>query len=134
MGRVILDTSFVIAAMQANHPNHPQARTAITAKNNDYFASVVTYSEILVGAFALEKGDSYKRSLSELFSELVPVDVEIATVAAELRYQSKKSIRLPDSLIAATAKSLRAELWTFDVALSQALPTQSILYPSTNSK
>ena len=134
MGRVILDTSFVIAAMQANHPNHSQARTAITAKNNDYFASVVTYSEILVGAFALEKGDSYKRSLSELFSEIVPVDVEIATVAAELRYESKKSIRLPDSLIAATAKSLRAELWTFDLALSQALPAQSILYPSTNSR
>ncbi len=134
MGRVVLDTSFVIAAMQANHPNHSQARTAITAKNNDYFASVVTYSEILVGAFALEKGDSYKRSLSELFSEIVPVDVEIATVAAELRYESKKSIRLPDSLIAATAKSLRAELWTFDLALSQALPAQSILYPSTNSR
>ncbi len=66
--------------------------------------SVVTYAEVLTGAKLGHHDERLVRGFfSDLISEVLPVDVDVADMAADLRSR-RKSLRVPDAMILATAE------------------------------
>ena len=114
MGRVILDTSVVLAAWNTSDHNHSIARKALLEMNDDAVISVVTLSECLVYAFHENKSilEAAKIKLKNQFQEIFEIDETIAIAAAQIR--SKKKIKIGDALIGATSIVHDLELWTFD--------------------
>mgnify|MGYP006276656869 CR=1 FL=1 len=119
MGRVILDSSVLIAATSSLDVHHSAAIAALHTKN-DYFASVITLAEVL--SFPMRenptKAGALRNQLKSLFTDFIDVNEGIAVRAAEIR--STSSIKLPDALISATAALHKLELWTFDKQLAKA--------------
>jgi predicted nucleic acid-binding protein len=65
-------------------------------------ASAVTYAEVLTGAMLGHHDQGAVRGFfTDLVSELLPVELETAERAAELR--SEHAVRMPDALILAPA-------------------------------
>lgn len=112
MGRVaLLDTSVVVALLDGEDPHHLSARRALESGTGDSLAiSVITYSELLVGALRAG-GDN--PGLAERFVDDVPDAVEpvtraIGAAAARLR-ASHRRLKLPDALIVATGEAIDAQ-------------------------
>lgn len=103
---VVLDSDAVIGFLEAGDALHDAADAAIRelVRTERLLASVVTYAEVLTGA-RLGHHDEEQVSgfFTKLISALLPVDVEMAARAADLRATSK-SLRMPDALILATAE------------------------------
>ena len=66
--------------------------------------SVVTYAEVLTGARLGHHDENQVRGFfGDLISEILAVDMDVADMAADLRSR-RKSLRMPDALIVATAE------------------------------
>lgn len=64
----------------------------------------MTYAEVLTGARLGRHDEKRVRGFfADLISEILPVDAEVADKAADLRAR-RKSLRMPDALILATAE------------------------------
>ncbi len=64
----------------------------------------MTYAEVLTGArLGCHEERHVQGFFSDLISDVLPVDVEVADMAAELRSR-RKSLRMPDAMILATAE------------------------------
>lgn len=111
MGRVaLLDTSVVVALLDADDPHHAAARTAFEADAGDSLAiSVITYSELMVGA--LRAGGDYpgvvEGFIDDATDAVEPVTRAIAGAAAGFR-AAHRGLKLPDALIIATAEAIDA--------------------------
>lgn len=122
MGAVVLDTSVVIGSLNPDDVHHAEVMKSISgyrAAHADFRISAVTYAELL-SARNHEQIDQVKEFVS-LFGErmIVPVDAAIAERAGALRAR-RRTLRLPDALIAATAIEVEAEvLLTTDRALAR---------------
>ncbi|MBW2247642.1 MAG: type II toxin-antitoxin system VapC family toxin [Deltaproteobacteria bacterium] len=68
-----------------------------------HYISVITYMEVLGYQFRDSKEEEFIREMLEIFSVLF-IDQKIADMAIEIR--KKQRIKLPDAIIAATAKVL----------------------------
>ena len=68
-----------------------------------HYISVITYIEVLGYQFRDAKDEEFIRNILEVFSVLF-IDQKIADMAIEIR--KKQRIKLPDAIIAATAKVL----------------------------
>lgn len=103
---VVLDSDAVIGFLDRNDALHAAADKAIRdlVGNERLLVSVVTYAEVLTGA-RLGHHDEHqvKGFFSDLISDILPVDVAVADMAADLRSR-RKSLRMPDALILATAE------------------------------
>ncbi len=65
----------------------------------------MTYAEVLTGArLGHHDEEKVQGFFGQLISEVLPVDVTVADIAAEL-LSRLKSLRIPDALILATAKA-----------------------------
>ena len=65
---------------------------------------MVTYTEVLTGArLGHHDEDQFRGFFSGLISEVLSVDMTVVDMAAELRCR-RKSLRMPDALILATAE------------------------------
>ncbi|MDP8931388.1 MAG: type II toxin-antitoxin system VapC family toxin [Actinomycetota bacterium] len=108
---VLIDTSVLIDHLRGN----PDARQALTMAADDgerLAASVVTKVEVLAGMRPEEEAAT-RRLLDVL--DWIPVDDAIAEHAGQLanRYlRSHPGVDPVDSIIAATADTLDAALWT----------------------
>lgn len=66
---------------------------------------MVTYAEVLTGArLGHHNEDDVAGFFTGLLSAVLPVDVDVADKAADLRSRSR-SLRMPDALILATAET-----------------------------
>jgi predicted nucleic acid-binding protein len=104
---VVLDSDAVIGFLDADDALHDAADAAIRelVRTERLLVSVVTYAEVLTGARLGHHGEEYVSGFfTKLISELLPVEVEVAARAAELRATSK-SLRMPDALTLATAET-----------------------------
>jgi predicted nucleic acid-binding protein len=103
---VVLDSNAVVGFIDAADVLHDAADAAIRelAGKQRLVVSVVTYAEVVTGArighhdLAVVSG-----FFDDVISRIVPVDVEIADRAAELRAEAR-ALRMPDALIVATAE------------------------------
>lgn len=87
---------------------HDAARKCLN-RYKDGLISVITYIEVLVGANSEIEKDSLRSYLKTSF-EIVPLDIEISEIATKLK--KDKKIKIPDSIIWATAKYLSCPLLT----------------------
>jgi predicted nucleic acid-binding protein len=103
---VVLDSDAVIGFLDRNDAFHDAADAAIRdlIGKEQLLVSVVTYAEVLTGARLGHHDERQVRGFfSDLISDVLPVDVAVADVAADLRSR-RKSLRMPDSMILATAE------------------------------
>jgi predicted nucleic acid-binding protein len=103
---VVLDSDAVAGFLDRRDALHEAADSAIRELVHDQrlLVSVVTYAEVLTGArLGHHDEDQVRGFFSGLISEVLPVDVAVADAAAELRSR-RKSLRMPDALILATAE------------------------------
>lgn len=103
---VVLDSDAVIGFLDRGDALHERAESRVRELLRDgeaLLASVVTFAEVLTGA---RRGhhpeDSVRGFFEDLLAEIVPVEIETAERAAELR-GARPSLRMPDALILATA-------------------------------
>ncbi|MBS4028959.1 MAG: type II toxin-antitoxin system VapC family toxin [Ignavibacteriales bacterium] len=82
-------------------------------KYQRFYVSIITYIEVLGYKFQSNEEKSLVERLFDKF-EIIPIDMNIATIAIEIRQQKK--IKLPDALILATAKKFNADLITNNIA------------------
>ncbi len=110
---VVLDSDAVVGFLDRSDALHKQADAAIRklAAKQPILVSVITYAELVTGA-RLGHHDEERVSgfFAEVVSRIVPVTVEIADRAAELRARAK-ALKMPDALIVASAETeLEVEL------------------------
>jgi predicted nucleic acid-binding protein len=111
----------VIALLNAADVHHERAVVEFgeaTDRNDNLSMASSAYSEIMVHALRLRRGDDVDRLLDRLRVEVVTVDRVIGRRAAELR-AVHRALRLPDALVLATARLRGERLLTFDERLSQ---------------
>lgn len=104
---VVLDSDAVVGFLDRNDALHEAADRAIRelAHEQRLLVSAVTYAEVRTGArLGHHEEDSVRGFFAKLISEIVPVDKAVADKAAELR-GSRRSLRMPDALILATAET-----------------------------
>lgn len=103
---VVLDSDAVIGFLDGADALHDAADVAIRglAAEQRILVSVVTYAEVVTGArIGHHALDDVAGFFADVISRIVPVDVEVADRAAELRARAK-GLRMPDALIVATAE------------------------------
>lgn len=103
---VVLDSDAVVAFLDRADALHDAADEAIRdlLGKDRLFASAVTYGEVLTGARLGRHDEKRVRGFfSNLISEILPVDAEVADKTADFRAR-RKSLRLPDALILATTE------------------------------
>ena len=81
--------------------------------------AVSAYSEALVRPLLNGKGDVVEDFVEILQVEIIPADRNVGRRAAELRAQ-RRSLRLPDALVLATAQMHQAPLLSFDAKVMRA--------------
>lgn len=102
---VALDSDAVVAFLDRADALHDAADEAIRdlLGKDRLLVSAVTYAEVLTGARLGRHDERHVRGFfSDLVSEILPVDAEVADKAADLRSR-RKSLRMPDAVILATA-------------------------------
>jgi predicted nucleic acid-binding protein len=103
---VVLDSGVVVGFLDRQDALHDAADAAVRelVRGNRLLASVVTYAGVLTGArLGHHNEDDVAGFFAELLSAVLPVDVAVADMAADLRSRFK-SLRMPDALILATAE------------------------------
>ena len=104
---VILDSDAVVGFLDRGDSLHASADATVRKfiLERRLMVSVVTYAEVLTGAKLGRHDESRVRGFfSDLISSVLPVDLEVADKAAELRSR-RKALRMPDALILATAET-----------------------------
>jgi len=79
---------------------------------DEHYISVITYMEVLGYQFRDPKEEEFIREIIEVFRILF-IDQKIADMAIEIR--RKRRLKLPDAIIAATAKALNLYLVTRNI-------------------
>jgi predicted nucleic acid-binding protein len=102
---VALDSAAVVAFLDADDALHRAADAAIREliSEHRFFASAVTFAEVLTGAYLQHHDEDVVRGFfDDLVAEILPVEVTTAERAARLR-ADHKGLRMPDALILAAA-------------------------------
>jgi predicted nucleic acid-binding protein len=110
----VLDTSVLIALVDADDVHHPAARDAIEdgrAAGDRFVVPVAAYAEYMVRAF---QHDPAEADFRDSIIEALPATVEAASraigrEAAALRARYGRRLPLPDALIVGTAIRLGAD-------------------------
>lgn len=104
---VVLDSDAVIGFLDSGDALHGAADAAIRdlLRKHRLAVSVVTYAEVLTGARLGHHDENVVAAFfADLISDVLPIDIAIADIAARLRAQ-KRGLRMPDALILATAEA-----------------------------
>lgn len=121
VGRAVFDSNVVIAAFANEDVNHEVCEQAFLDTDLSLrVASVVTYSEVMMGAFShSSEAVSYVDTIfGKMFAKVEPVSLEIASRAARIRAENP-SIKLPDAMVVATGEHVGAEIVTVDKKLKK---------------
>jgi len=107
MSRTVYDTRFFVELYYSNDKKTLQ-RTKIEKRRKEKYISTIVIHEIYKLTLAHEGRETaaLRATLLKKDFKTVPVDAEIAEISAELRH--KYNLSMGDSMIAATAVSLKA--------------------------
>ncbi len=114
MGRVVLDSSVLIAMFYDGDIHSKSVARKLEAEDHSYLISTISLAETLIQAFrvSFEEGERMKSRILYAIPEVVDVDEMVASEAARIR--AKTGIKIAAALISATATMNGAELWTLD--------------------
>ena len=120
MGRVILDSSILIAFYDAQDAHHSAVLNKFRDNLDQYEISVLTITEVLTAPMARTKSSKSKliSAVKAAIQMVHPVTEEIAVMAGEARVAT--GLKTPDAIISATATLAGATLWTLDQRLAKA--------------
>ena len=118
MGRIALDTSALIALTESSNERHAMVLEHLQQSEDVYIISAVTLAEALVRPFQIGNEPTALKKIMKFVESVIDVDAELAVAAAEIR--AKKKLKMPDSIISATALREKATLVTFDQQLAKA--------------
>ena len=104
------DSSWVIALINPEDQHHGDAVAQVETLAAAPSLSAFALSEVLCGVKNRRRA-KYKQ-LTDVFTQIVPIDDEIAVKAAEIRVEQR--ISLGDAIIIASALIHDTELLTFD--------------------
>ena len=121
MGKVILDSSVIIALFNDADAHHGAAMKALGESKNNFEISTVSLAEALSSVLSDSERFEMNNDIKKHFSPLHPVDEKVAFLASQIR-AATKAIQMPDALISATAILAKAQLWTFDRKLANNHP------------
>lgn len=121
MGKVILDSSVIIALFNDGDAHHQAAMKALGESKDNFEISTVSLAEALSSVLSDSERHEMNSDIKKHFSPLHPVDEKVAFVASQIR-AAKNAMQMPDALISATAILAKAELWTFDKRLAKNHP------------
>lgn len=102
---VVLDSAAVVAFLDQDDALHGAADAAIRKliPGHRFFASAVTFAEVLMGAHLQHHDEEVVRGFfDDLIAAILPVETATAERAARLR-ADHKALRMPDALILAAA-------------------------------
>ncbi|MPZ27024.1 MAG: PIN domain-containing protein [Micromonosporaceae bacterium] len=113
MGRVVLDTSVVLAVLDPDDALHHAAVDAMRRhrdRHAQFTLPASALAELLVGAARRGDGElqTRRQQVTAAFGSPVPLDEPVAVTAARLRARHR-FLRLPDALVLATADVVDAE-------------------------
>jgi len=103
---VVLDSAAIVAFLDRDDALHGAADAAIRnlIDEHRFYASVVTFAEVLTGALLGHHDEEVVRGFfKDLVAEILPVETATAERAARLRADQKALLRMPDALILAVA-------------------------------
>lgn len=113
MGLTVLDAGVIIGFLDANDAHHGAAHAALRdaqGRNDRLVLPASAFAETLVGPS--RKGTAeiavVRHLVARIPLDVEPLDAEVAVVAAAVRARHP-SLRLPDALVIATAKHLKAD-------------------------
>lgn len=110
MALVVLDAGVVIAALDTADANHAAAVAALRRHaSDDVRIPASALAEALVAPSRRGVIREVRETIESLGLAVAPLDEETAVVAAALRAR-RRTVRLPDALVAATGESLEADL------------------------
>jgi predicted nucleic acid-binding protein len=104
--RALLDSNIIIYLSKREVP------LSFLDQFDEHYISVITYMEVLGYQFRDPREEEFIREMIEVFRILF-IDQKIADMAIEIR--RKRRIKLPDAIIAATAKALNLYLVTRNI-------------------
>jgi predicted nucleic acid-binding protein len=103
---VVLDSDAIVGFLDRADALHDVADEAVRdhVGKHRVFASAVTYAEVVTGArLGHHDLEHVAGFFNDVVSRILPVEVEVADRAAELRARSK-ALKMPDALVVATAE------------------------------
>ncbi|MDO8187854.1 PIN domain-containing protein [Conexibacter sp. JD483] len=106
MGVALLDSSVLVAFLNGDDTLHAAADAAVrdVAREHAFAVSTVTIAETLTGAKLGHHDETIlRRFLAAIVGARLPVDVQVAERAAELR-AANRALRTPDALVLATGE------------------------------
>jgi predicted nucleic acid-binding protein len=108
---LVVDTNVLVAWSDENHPHHAEAK-AIIRQHTPLAASVLTLAEFLVYPAKEGKAEQLLTALDNIGVEVFPIGIHDSITLAQLRAET--GLKMPDVVVLALAKRLRARLATFD--------------------
>jgi predicted nucleic acid-binding protein len=102
---ILLDTTAIVGFLDRDDALHEAAVSGLrgAGADNAFAASAVSYAEVMTGvALGHHPRELVEGFFTDLIRELLPVDRAVAARAGALR-GSRRSLRMPDALILATA-------------------------------
>jgi predicted nucleic acid-binding protein len=106
---IVVDASVLIALLDPGDALHPAAMAALSEHaGDDLKVPASAYSESLVGPARRGGLRAAKSAVASLLLDIVPITVQIAEDAAQLRARHPR-LRLPDALVVATGSALSAD-------------------------
>jgi predicted nucleic acid-binding protein len=121
VGAIALDADVLIGFLNRADAHHAAARKLIAAAERAGDRIVIAasvYAEAIVGPLRAGRAEEVDEFLTALGVDVIPVDRALAREAAALRARHR-TLRLPDALSLAAARSAGAKLETFDRRLSR---------------
>lgn len=120
MGRVILDSSVLIAFFDSSDAHHGAVVSRFRSRHDQYEISVLSLTEVLMSPISKSPaiGKRLRAAVDASISVVHPVTEEIAVDAADVRV--KTGLKTVDAIISATATGAGIPLWTCDQKLAKA--------------
>lgn len=110
MALIVVDAGVVIAALDAADANHVAAVSSLRAHaTDDVRIPASALAEALVSPCRRGVAAEVRQTIASLGLSIVPLEEEIAARAAAVRAR-RRTVRLPDALVAATGEVLEADV------------------------
>ena len=106
----LLDTNILIEILKGNQ----RTITELNMLNSSYAVSIISYMELIYGAFNSAEVKKIEKFLSNF--EVIDVNKEVSQRALELikKYAKSHTLDIPDALVAATAIVKSYKLFTYN--------------------